>query len=87
MKRYMVKRMGIREENRTRKMSNTKREKRDRGEKDRALDGKRQKERKEGKIYAMRMKNGEKLVGWLIEESGRYKEKKESEKEEMGRKR
>jgi len=35
----------------------------------------------------MRMKKGEKLVGWLIEESGRYKEKKESEKEEMGRKR
>ena len=82
-----MKRMGIREEKRTREMSNTKREKRDRGEKDGALDGKRRRERKEGKRYAMRMKKGEKLVGWLIEESGRYKEKKESEKEEMGRKR
>jgi len=41
MKGYMVKRMGIREESRTKKMSNTKREKRDRGENDGALDGKR----------------------------------------------
>jgi len=83
--------MGRREEERTKKMSNTKREKRDRGEKDRALDGKRRKERKEGKIYAMGMKEGENsVVRRLIEKGGRYKEKKryvESEKEEMGRKR
>jgi len=53
--------MGIREEERRKKIRNTEREKQDiRGEKDRALEGTRQKERKEGKRYAMKMKEGEK---------------------------
>jgi len=60
LKEYMVKRMGIREEERRKKIRNTEREKQDRGDKDRALEGKRQKERKEGKRSEMKMKEGHK---------------------------
>jgi len=40
-------------------MSNTERETQDRGEKDWVLEGKRHKERKEGKRYAIKMKEVE----------------------------
>jgi len=87
-----VKRMVMRVEERRKKISNTKREKQDRGEKDTALEGKKA-EREKRRQKICNENKGRREVSserGSKEEAGRSKEKKryiESEKEEMGRKR